>query len=98
MPDGSGRCASMADAKKARTIYVCQECGLESVRWQGRCPECNAWNTFVERTVRQPAAGKVLRPAPEALPVEVASLAGDAHPRLHLGLPEFDRVLGGGVV
>ncbi|MHB8575066.1 MAG: LAGLIDADG family homing endonuclease, partial [Dehalococcoidia bacterium] len=88
----------MPEPKKARTIYLCQECGLESVRWQGRCPECNAWNTFTERTVR-PAAPSRPRPiGPASEPIEVAGLKGDAHPRLALGIPEFDRVLGGGVV
>lgn len=88
----------MPEAKRARAIFVCQECGLESVRWQGRCPECNAWNTFVERTVRPAAAGRpsVLRPSAE--PVEVATLTHDAHSRMPLGIQEFDRVLGGGVV
>src|SRR5579872_6056925 len=87
----------MAEVKKARTLYVCQECGLESLRWQGRCPECNAWNTFAERTVRpQPTTKARVSPHPEA--VEVSALSGDAHPRLELGIAEFDRVLGGGVV
>lgn len=89
----------MAEAKKARAVFVCQECGLESLRWQGRCPECNAWNTFVERTVRPAAAGRPARPASTgAEPVEIASLRGDAHPRIELGIAEFDRVLGGGIV
>ncbi|HZU76490.1 MAG TPA: DNA repair protein RadA, partial [Dehalococcoidia bacterium] len=87
----------MAEAKKARTLFVCQECGLESLRWQGRCPECNAWNTFVERTVRPQPATKA-RTATGADVVEVSALSGDAHPRLQLGISEFDRVLGGGVV
>ncbi len=88
----------MAEAKKARALFVCQECGLESVRWQGRCPECNAWNTFVERTVRPATPGRpsILRPSAE--PVEVATLAEDAHSRIPLGVQEFDRVLGGGIV
>src|SRR5438105_3019849 len=89
---------TMAELKKSRLVFVCQECGLESPRWQGRCPECNAWNTFVERTVR-PAAPNRPRPlGPAAEPIEVASLSGDAHPRLSVGIPEFDRVLGGGIV
>lgn len=90
----------MVEAKKTRAIFVCQECGLESVRWQGRCPECNAWNTFVERTVRPNAANRA-RPALGVAgqePVELSTMSGDAHPRLELGIPEFDRVLGGGVV
>jgi len=86
----------MAEAKKVRAIFVCQECGLESVRWQGRCPECGAWNALVERTVRPLAPGKARLAGAE--PIEVAAMRGDAHPRLALGVAEFDRVLGGGVV
>src|SRR5437763_2097264 len=89
---------AMAELKKARTIYLCQECGLESLRWQGRCPECNAWNTFAERTVRPTAPNRPRPLGPAAEPVEVASLSGDAHPRLAIGIPEFDRVLSGGIV
>src|SRR5579885_1605044 len=91
------RAAAMAQSKKERTLFVCQECGVESLRWQGRCPECNAWNTFVERTVRPQPATKA-RTATGADVVEVSALSGDAHPRLQLGISEFDRVLGGGVV
>lgn len=89
----------MAELKKARAIFVCQECGLESVRWQGRCPECNAWNTFVERTVRPRAPSRAIASRGAAvLPVELASVDQDGHRRLPLGIAEFDRVLGGGVV
>jgi DNA repair protein RadA/Sms len=87
----------VAEAKKARTLFVCQECGLESLRWQGRCPECNAWNTFAERTVRPQPVMKA-RAATGAEAIEVAALSGNARPRLPLGIGEFDRVLGGGVV
>ncbi|HEY7293809.1 MAG TPA: DNA repair protein RadA [Dehalococcoidia bacterium] len=89
----------MAQAKKERTLFVCQECGVESLRWQGRCPECNAWNTFVERTVKPVAPNRPSsRNGSGAEPVEVAQLSGDAHPRLPLGIAEFDRVLGNGAV
>ncbi len=89
----------MAQAKKDRTLFVCQECGAESLRWQGRCPECNAWNTFVERTVKPVAPNRPSsRNGSGAEPVEVAQLSGDAHPRLPLGITECDRVLGGGAV
>jgi DNA repair protein RadA/Sms len=89
----------VAEAKKARAVFVCQECGAQSPRWQGRCPECNAWNSYAERTVRplspaRPAAALSL----PAEPIELAAVDGDARPRLVLGIGEFDRVLGGGVV
>src|SRR5579885_2542425 len=93
------RAAAMAQSKKDRTLFVCQECGVESLRWQGRCPECNAWNTFVERTVKPVAPNRPSsRNGSGAEPVEAAQLSGDAHPRLPLGIAECDRVLGGGAV
>ena len=91
----------MASGTKARTIYVCSECGQESAKWAGRCPECNAWNTFVERTVQgaTPAMGRA-RPSNGAVapPVRMADLTGEEYPRLEVGISEFDRVLGGGIV
>jgi len=85
----------MPERSKARSIFVCQECGQESVKWQGRCPECNAWNSFVERTARPRA------PAPAGAlsqPIEMSQVGADESKRLVLGIAEFDRVLGGGVV
>ena len=88
----------MAEAKKARAVFVCQECGAQSLRWQGRCAECNAWNSYAERTVRPLAAAHAAPTALPAEPIELAAVDGDARPRLVLGIGEFDRVLGGGVV
>jgi DNA repair protein RadA/Sms len=82
-----------ATAKPARTVFVCQECGQESARWLGRCPDCQTWNSFVERAVA--AAPRV---ATAAAPVEMCELAGEELPRLAIDLPEFERVLGGGIV
>src|SRR3712207_2908649 len=91
----------MASGAKTRTVYVCSECGQESAKWAGRCPECNAWNTFVERTV-QPATPAMGRARPSngtaAPPVRMADLTGEEYPRLEVGISEFDRVLGGGIV
>ena len=42
-------------AKKKKTVYVCQACGYESSGWMGRCPSCNAWNSFVEEQIQEPA-------------------------------------------
>jgi DNA repair protein RadA/Sms len=91
----------MAGASKVRTVYTCSECGQESAKWAGRCPECNVWNTFVERTVQQatPAMGRA-RPVNGAAPppVRMSDLTGEEYPRTLTGISEFDRVLGGGIV
>lgn len=91
----------MAERKRLRLVYVCQECGQESPKWQGRCPECQAWNTFVERAARS-AVASLSASAPggplSQAPVELAQMAAEDRPRLALAIPEFDRVLGGGIV
>ncbi|MFH1381742.1 MAG: DNA repair protein RadA [Chloroflexota bacterium] len=88
----------MAKSEKAesRTVFVCQQCGKESLRWLGRCPSCQEWNTFVEKTV---VAVATRRPAIPLRPVQELSQIGlEATDRLPLPLAEFNRVLGGGLV
>jgi DNA repair protein RadA/Sms len=83
---------------RARTQFVCSECGGSSPKWQGQCPHCGAWNTLAETKVE---AGSPNRFQPLAGASTVQSL-GDVHakdmPRLSTGIEEFDRVLGGGLV
>lgn len=45
-------------AKKVSTVFVCNECGYESSKWLGKCPSCNAWNTFVEEKAIQATGSK----------------------------------------
>ena len=87
---------------KSKTVYVCSECGYETGRWLGRCPECGNWNTLQEE-MRQPEAKgpeKKLKRAPgsgaEALRID--EIPDDASQRRLCGIAELDRVLGGGVV
>ncbi|ACZ42255.1 DNA repair protein RadA [Thermobaculum terrenum ATCC BAA-798] len=83
---------------RSRTVYVCNSCGNVSPKWQGRCPECGQWNTYVE-TVEQPA------PTTSGISTNVTSRprrlkdvsADDIH-RIHVPMPEVNRVLGGGIV
>ncbi len=78
-------------------VFVCQECGKESLKWLGRCPDCQQWNSFVEMTVK--AAVSPLRPAGQlALPQELSQVVIEAADRKPLPLGEFNRVLGGGLV
>src|SRR5688572_30668280 len=82
---------------KTRTIYVCNNCGEESITWQGRCPTCSQWNTFQE--FKAPAAtdrgirGPLVAPAPLA---QVSITASKK--RLSTNIPELDRVFGGGII
>jgi DNA repair protein RadA/Sms len=92
---------------KAKTVYSCQECGAQSQKWLGRCPECEAWNSLVEERPVPATAGAG---AASASAGSRYALAGTAGPRLYeeidtvvsarltTGIDEFDRVLGGGVV
>jgi DNA repair protein RadA/Sms len=80
-----------------KVIYVCKECGKESLKWLGRCPDCQQWNSFVEMAVS--AAASPLRPAGQpAIPQELSQVTIEAADRTPLPLGEFNRVLGGGLV
>src|SRR5690606_3329086 len=87
--------ASMA---KARSTYVCSECGGVSAKWLGKCPHCGAWNSMTESLA---AAAPTHRYAPLAgsTPVQALSdIEARELPRQPTGIAEFDRVLGGGLV
>jgi DNA repair protein RadA/Sms len=86
---------------KARTEYICRECGFKTPRPLGRCPGCDAWNTFDEVAVR--AVGAVSRgprngPVAGLRPVRLDEIEVEGFERLHVPLEEFARVLGGGIV
>jgi DNA repair protein RadA/Sms len=85
---------------KAHSKFVCQQCGYESAKWLGRCPDCSAWNSLVETPDVAPARAEGRGAAhggfARALPLpEVPATAGR---RQLTGSPELDRVLGGGLV
>ena len=80
--------------KGAKTVFVCGECGYESGKWLGRCPNCDSWNTFVETApVQQIKKGISTQ---RALPMR--EVRADAAKRIPSGIGELDRVLGGGIV
>lgn len=93
---------------KSKTVYVCSECGQDSLKWVGRCPACGRWNTMKELSVasespsvererrsRQALAG-IHRE--ETRPVLLSEVTAEALPRLLTDDPELNRVLGGGIV
>src|SRR5262245_12171289 len=88
---------------KTKTVFSCQECGAQSPKWLGRCPECSAWNSFVEErpspvAVTAASAEKRYALAAAAGPQLYESIDTVVAERLSTGIVEFDRVLGGGVV
>ena len=88
-------------AKKAKTVFMCTECGNEYTAWQGQCSYCGSWNTIVEHKVApaEEAAGDTRRRlGGEARPVKLGRVGTEEHARMSTGLSELDRVLGGGIV
>lgn len=86
---------------RIQTKFVCQSCGHESPRWLGRCPECEAWNAFVEEVQRIERAGSpahVAVTSPASGPIAITDVDGETKCRLSTGFGELDRVLGGGIV
>ena len=87
---------------KTRSVYFCSACGFESTRWLGRCPQCEAWNSFDERPFTVAARGTRERVPvaanPVAGPVALHEIGSAGVERRRVGMPEFDAVLGGGIV
>ncbi|RCU45345.1 MULTISPECIES: DNA repair protein RadA [Corallincola] len=87
---------------KAKTAYVCSDCGADFPRWMGQCGECHAWNTISEvRLAAAPSARSVRDGYAGAVAAQVQTLASvdlSELPRFSSGFAEFDRVLGGGIV
>ena len=79
---------------KEKTLYICGECGYETPRWMGKCPQCGSWNTLVEEErVLSHAAAQITTKA-----VPLQNVRAEAQTRISTGIGELDRVLGGGLV
>ena len=89
---------------KTRIAYFCQSCGFESVKWLGKCPSCQQWNTFVEEVIEKDSKSvptwKVSSTTQQraSKPIEVADITFNEEHRLLTPDKEFNRVLGGGIV
>lgn len=83
--------------KKNRIKYVCSVCGYESLRWIGKCPECQNWNSFSEEIIEEnKSSTKRLQNLYEVKSIYEIEIEKDE--RLKTGVEEFDRVLGGGLI
>lgn len=83
---------------KAKTSFVCQECGYETSRWLGRCPDCEKWNSFMEE-LKEEKPSRLLSPDTFTATATPLTEGGEEkEDRLETGLSEFDRILGGGIV
>ena len=82
---------------KPKTVFSCESCGAQHLKWQGQCPDCGAWNTLAEqrsvsdRSRRAQYSGAVHVSDLQSLNLEKAT-------RIETGIGEFDRVIGGGFV
>ncbi len=84
---------------KTETRFFCQSCGNDYPRWYGQCPACGTWNSLVEERITK--SPKSLVPSPRSLPVKplpITEIDYKKDERVSSGLPELDRVLGGGIV
>jgi DNA repair protein RadA/Sms len=82
------------------TVFVCRECGGESLRWSGQCPTCGTWNSLEEVQTAPARAGGPThrRPGPPPRPVALTEVELDSAARRRLAWEELNRVLGGGIV
>ncbi len=81
---------------KAKTAFVCQQCGHSTQTWLGKCPACSAWNSLVEERTEAPPARRPSASA--ARPITEVAQGDASEVRLRIGIGELDRVLGGGLV
>ena len=86
-------------AAKAKSMYVCSECGYSSPKWAGKCPECEAWNTMEEQVQYTEAKlGNTTRVIANVTASPVTEISIENEHRYKSGINELDRVLGGGIV
>ena len=86
---------------KVQSIYVCQQCGAESLRWQGQCSSCQSWNTLVE--VAKPSrkgkgSGRTNGAILQSEIIPLHQIKSETKDRCSTGFEELDRVLGGGLL
>lgn len=88
-------------AKTIKSAWFCSQCGAQSPKWAGRCPECGQWNTMVEeRVTTAKGSSKSIGPArmTKSKPRKVSEIEALDEPRIHMPSEELNRVLGGGLV
>jgi DNA repair protein RadA/Sms len=84
---------------KAKIVYACQNCGFQSPKWLGKCPDCSQWNSLVEEKIEYAAhLRSELSLGTKEDPVPIADISTNEEGRVRSGIGEFDRVLGGGLV
>ena len=82
---------------KSKSVYSCAECGGQTLKWQGQCPHCQAWNTLVE-TIAEKAVSRFIPISESGRVQNLSEVEAGEEARYSTGIAEFDRVLGGGLV
>jgi len=83
---------------KIKTVFVCSSCGYEAIKWLGKCPGCNEWNTFYEEKINSNNTTSKLDKPKSIKPKLLKDVIGKEAIRTSTGFSELDRVLGGGIV
>ncbi|MDR1259366.1 MAG: DNA repair protein RadA [Tannerellaceae bacterium] len=87
---------------KVKTVYVCSQCGADSPKWVGKCPNCGEWNTYVEEVIAKDSSAKHLIPGitdkEKIRPVLLRDISAVEESRIDMVDGELNRVLGGGLV
>lgn len=84
---------------KIKQVYICSECGYESPKWYGQCPQCKEWSTMEEQTILPSNTKNEAKSAARAIEIKgINEVQSGEELRTSTGLKELDRVLGGGLV
>jgi DNA repair protein RadA/Sms len=83
---------------RERTLFCCQNCGYQTPKWLGRCPDCGQWESLVEERVAPPSKERRAVAGTDARPIVLAEITAEGDDRRSTGIGELDRVLGGGLV
>lgn len=85
---------------KTRSVYVCQNCGAEAVKWLGKCPACGEWNTYVEERIAKDTSGRpgLVTVSRNATPKPLREIESSSEQRIDTRIGEVNRILGGGLV
>ncbi len=86
---------------KTKTTFICQSCGIESAKWQGKCPSCNSWNTFVEEIIQKESKKENWKEdevGRSSTSKKLNEIEETENQRIITEDAELNRVLGGGIV
>ena len=79
---------------KIKTKFVCQECGCETPKWLGKCPNCGEWNTFVEEKETKDTDSKSRRGISNGKIEKISNITSTKRDRITTGSREMDREIG----